>query len=90
VSLYYSDHSGKVYLRKLDCNTPAYYSGGPGFRSQPGARLVTEVYRGFLVPLGECRDRTEKKIDHDLFLLYPFQLIVHLSPFHSTLCSLSY
>jgi hypothetical protein len=39
------------------------------------------------VPPGKCRD---SKLGHDRFLPHPFQFIIHLSPFHSTLCNLSY
>jgi hypothetical protein len=39
------------------------------------------------VPPGKCRGRT-LQLGHDRFLLHPFQFI-HLSPFHSSLSSLS-
>jgi len=41
------------------------------------------------VPPGKFWDST-LKLGHDRFLPNPFQFIIHLSPFHSTLYSLSY
>jgi hypothetical protein len=41
----------------------------------------------FSVPPGKFRYSTE--LGHDRFLPNPFQFIIHLSPLHSTLCSLS-
>jgi hypothetical protein len=38
---------------------------------------------------GTCQDST-LKLGHDRFFPHPFQFIAHLSPFHSTLYSLSY
>jgi hypothetical protein len=45
------------------------------------------VFRGFQQYPDEFRDST-KKLAHEPFLPNPFQFIIHLSPFHSTLYSL--
>jgi hypothetical protein len=41
------------------------------------------------VPPGECRDNT-LKLGHNHFLPNPFQFIIHIPAYHSTLYSLSY
>jgi hypothetical protein len=61
-------------------------------RAQVSARRpanLTEGFRGFRQSPGEGRVST-LKIGHDRFLPNPFQFIIHLSSFHSTLYSLSY
>jgi hypothetical protein len=64
----------------------ATYLGGPGFKSRPGGRLLTEVFSWFSsVPPGKCL-----KLGHNRFLPHHFQVIFHLSSFHATLYSLSY
>jgi hypothetical protein len=50
------------------------------------AILTEECSCFFSVLLGQCRD-SALKTGHDRFLLHPFQLIIHLSSFHSTLFS---
>jgi len=42
----------------------------------------------FLSTPGKCRNNTLKS-GHDRFLPNPFQFIIHISPFHSTLYSFS-
>jgi hypothetical protein len=49
--------------------------------------ILTEEFSCFFsVLLGQCRD-IALKTGHDRFLLHSFQLIIHLSSFHSTLFS---
>jgi hypothetical protein len=71
-------------------NTPASYSGGPGFKiSARRPAILAEVFRGFFsVPSGECID-SALKLGYNRFLPNPFQFIIHLSSFHSSLYSLS-
>jgi hypothetical protein len=69
-------------------NTPASYSGSPGFKSRSTERLSWLRFSWFFsIPPGECRNST-LKLDHARFLPNPFHFIINLSPFHSTLYSL--
>jgi hypothetical protein len=63
-----------------------FFPGGTGFKSGPGIGYSDWTFRVFPQSLPDCT----LKVSHDRFLLYPFQFIIHLSPFHSTLCTLSY
>jgi hypothetical protein len=58
-----------------DEDTPASYSGGPGFKSGRGEQLCLYFFVLFSVPPGECRDST-LKLDHDRFLSNHFENIV--------------
>jgi hypothetical protein len=71
-------------------NILALYSGGPEFKSQPGDWL--SWLRSFAVFLSPSRQMLGYylKLYHDCFLPNPFQFIIHLSSFHSTLHSLRY
>jgi hypothetical protein len=33
--------------RGREVNTPGPYFGGPGFKSRPGERILTEIFRDF-------------------------------------------
>jgi hypothetical protein len=66
-----TDRRGRVV------NTPAAYR-------RPA--ILTEVFRGFPQSSGKCRDTTVK-VGHCRFLPYPFQFIINVSSFHSTLYS---
>jgi hypothetical protein len=71
-------------------NTPASYSG-PGFKSWPGDRLSWLEFSWFSsVPPGKCWLGEYFKLDYDHFPPHPFQFIIHLPSFHSTLYGLSY
>jgi hypothetical protein len=50
---------------------------------------MTEVFRGFPQSILQMPEFYHK-LGYDRFLAHPFQLIIQLSPFHSTLYSLSY
>jgi hypothetical protein len=66
-------------------NIPALYSGGPDFKSRSETGYPDrKMFRDFSDSPGECRERN-LKLGHDRFLPNPFQLIIQLSPFHSTL-----
>jgi hypothetical protein len=80
-------HSG-TKRRVRVVTTPALYSGGPGFKSQYGDWL-TDVFRGFPQFLLANAGIVPSKLGYDRFLPNPFQFIIHLPPFHSTLCNLS-
>jgi hypothetical protein len=69
--------SRKTECRNLVVNSPASYSGGPGFNSRPGDRLCS--LRFFLVvlsPPGKCWDSTLKLVPN-LFLPHPVYLNIH-------------
>jgi hypothetical protein len=51
--------------------------------------ILSEISRSFSHSL-QANAGTVLKLGHDRFLPYPFQLITHLSSFHSTLHSLCY
>jgi hypothetical protein len=71
-------------------NTATWYSGGSGFRSRPRDRpswLRSFSWFPSVTP-GECR-ASNLKLGHDRFLPNYFQLIIHFSPFRTTLHSLS-
>jgi hypothetical protein len=71
-------------------STPAWYSGGPGFKSLRGDRLPRlSFFMFFSVPPGKLRE-TALKLGHDRFIPHYFQLIIHLSSCHRTLYILSY
>jgi hypothetical protein len=68
-------------------NSTDSYSGGPVLNHGP---QTIEVFSCFLsVPPGKFRDSTLQS-GHDRFLPHPFQFIIYLSCFHSTLYGLSY
>jgi hypothetical protein len=78
------EHRGRVV------NIPASYWEGPEFKSPPGDRLPW--LRAFVVlpvPSGECQDSTFK-LNHGCFLPNPFQFVIHLSSYLSTLYDLSH
>jgi hypothetical protein len=66
-------------------NIPASYLGGTEFKYRPGDsyRDSRFSYVSSVTP-GKCQD-SALAFDHDHFLSNPFQFIIHLSPFHSTL-----
>jgi hypothetical protein len=79
-----TDRRGRVV------NTPAWYSGGPGFKSLPGDRLPRlRFFMFFSVPPGKLR-KTALKLGHGRFIPHYFQSIIHLSSCHRTLYNLSY
>jgi hypothetical protein len=97
---YFTSYGGTCVLANVPCykrersgqvvNTAASYAGVPGFKSRSGDQLSwLRIFHGFSQNQGQYLDCT-MKLDNDRFLANPFQFIVHLSPFHSTLCSLSY
>jgi hypothetical protein len=61
-------------------------------RVQISARRPAILRGFFVVFLGLSRKMLDStlKLDQDRFLPYPFQLIIHLSLLHSTLCSLGH
>jgi hypothetical protein len=68
----------------------------PRIREAPGSSLGSEsgypdggVLWVSSVPPGKFKDCT-LVLGHDRFLPNAFQFIIHLSPFHLTLCSLCY
>jgi hypothetical protein len=76
--------------RRRVVNTPASYSGGPGFKRRPGDRLSwLRVFVVFLSPSRPTRE-SALKLGHDRFLPKPFQYVIHLLPLQSTLYSLSF
>jgi hypothetical protein len=62
-------------------NTPASYSGGPGFNSWPWwLAILIDVFRGFPQSL---QANITLKLGHDCFLPISFQfIIIHFSPYH--------
>jgi hypothetical protein len=70
--------------RGREVNSPASHSEGPELKSRPGDRLSR--LRVSSVPPGKFWDRA-LKLGHEHFLPNPFQFIIHLSPYHSTLYS---
>jgi hypothetical protein len=70
-------------------NIPASYSGGPEFYSRPKIYLDWDFSCIFSVPLDEFRG-SSLKLGHDRCLPTPFKFIIHLSPYFSTLHSLSH
>jgi hypothetical protein len=70
-------------------NTPASYSGGPGFKSPSRDRLSwLSFIVGFISPSRQMSAYYLKLIQ-DRFLPHPFQFIIYLLPFHSMLYILS-
>jgi hypothetical protein len=70
-------------------STPASYSGGPRFNSWSGAGYPDCGFFVFSsVPPGNCWDSTFT-LGQYRFLPHPFQFIIHLSSFHSTLYCLA-
>jgi hypothetical protein len=51
--------------------------------------ILTEIFHGLPQSLQEDRNST-LKLGHDCFLPNPFQFIIHVPPYHSTLHSLSF
>jgi hypothetical protein len=78
--------------RSLAVNTPASYLGDPRLKTRPGNRVSWLSFHDFPLSLQANGRYRTLKLSHDRFLLNPFQFIVHLSLFHSTLyrSSLSY
>jgi hypothetical protein len=70
-------------------NTRASYSAGPGFQSRLGNRLSWLKSFAAFRSLSRRMLGWYRKWDHYLFLPHPFQFIIHLSPFHLKLYSLS-
>jgi hypothetical protein len=71
-------------------NTPASCSGGPGSDLVPKTGCPDWGFSCFSsVPPGKCRDRT-CVLGNCRFLSNPFQFMIHLSSFHSTLYSLQF
>jgi hypothetical protein len=74
-------------LKIEEKDVAASYLGDPGFKSQPEDQL--HCLRFFSACPGKCWD-TALKLGYDLFLPYPFQFTVQLSPLHLMVCSLSH
>jgi hypothetical protein len=70
-------------------NTSASYSGSPGLKSRSRDRL-SWCFVVFLSSSRHMDSRPYLKLGHDRILPHHFQFIIHVSPFHSTLYSLSY
>jgi hypothetical protein len=76
--------------RGLVVNTATSYLGSAGFKSRPGDRISSLIFFRSFPQFLQANAGRVPKIGHGRFLPNPFEFIIHLSPYHSTLYNLIY